>query len=112
MTGFLQNFRKPQGLGGSIILSMMNVGHRGLSQWGREQVLISPKDHVLDVGCGSGYNIEKMLAAASAGKVCGVDYSELCVAKSIERNQKAVTAGRSVIKLGSVNCESEDDRFW
>jgi ubiquinone/menaquinone biosynthesis C-methylase UbiE len=81
---------------------MMNVGHAGLSEWGRSQAAISPNQHILDIGCGSGYNIEKMLAAASAGKVCGLDYSELCVSKSISRNQKAVAAGKSVIKLGSV----------
>jgi SAM-dependent methyltransferase len=102
MTGFIQNVRKPQGLGGSIMLSIMTFGHKGLSQWGRNQVSISPTDHILDVGCGSGYNIEKMLQAATTGRVCGLDYSELCVSQSIARNRSAVTAGRSVIKLGSV----------
>lgn len=31
---FFENTRKPEGLGGKLMLSMMNVGHRALADWG------------------------------------------------------------------------------
>ena len=32
---FLENTRRPAGLGGKLMVRMMNVGHRALARWGR-----------------------------------------------------------------------------
>jgi ubiquinone/menaquinone biosynthesis C-methylase UbiE len=44
-----------------------------------------------------------MLKRASEGRVCGLDYSEVCVEKTTRLNRKAVRAGRAEIRLGSVS---------
>ena len=31
---FFDNTRKPDGLGGKLMVSLMNVGHRSLAHWG------------------------------------------------------------------------------
>ena len=31
---FFENTRKPVGLGGKLMVSMMNVGHSAVAQWG------------------------------------------------------------------------------
>lgn len=31
---FFENTRKPTGLGGKVMVSMMNLGHRALADWG------------------------------------------------------------------------------
>jgi ubiquinone/menaquinone biosynthesis C-methylase UbiE len=101
--GFFQNARKPQGLGGRFFATAMNIGHSPVSGWGLKHLDIDPKDHILDIGCGGGVNIARMLKRASLGRVCGLDYSEVSVEKTERLNRKAVREGRSEIRLGSVS---------
>lgn len=99
---FLENTRKPVGLGGKIMVSMMNVGHRALADWGFQFIKAPADARVLDCGCGGGANIEKLLALCPDGSVKGVDYSEVSVAKSRELNQTAIRAGRCEVLHASV----------
>jgi ubiquinone/menaquinone biosynthesis C-methylase UbiE len=100
---FLSNFRKPQGLTGRLLLTSMNWGHTSVSRWGLKHLDIRPGDHILDIGCGGGKNVERMLKRASEGRVCGLDYSRVCVEKTTRLNRRAIHAGRSEIRLGSVS---------
>jgi ubiquinone/menaquinone biosynthesis C-methylase UbiE len=100
---FLDNFRKPQGMMGRLLVASMNWGHTSVSHWGLKHLDIKPGDHILDIGCGGGKNVARMLKRASEGRVCGLDYSEVCVEKTTRLNRKAVRAGRSEIRLGSVS---------
>ena len=38
---FLENTRRPAGLGGKLMVRMMNVGHRALARWGLRFLLLS-----------------------------------------------------------------------
>ncbi|MDR1317941.1 MAG: class I SAM-dependent methyltransferase [Spirochaetales bacterium] len=100
---WMENLRKPRGFTGRMLLAGMNVGHSGLSRWGLRHLAIGPPDHILDIGCGGGKNVARMLKLAGKGKVCGLDYSEVSVKKTTGLNRKAVRAGRSEIRLGSVS---------
>ena len=51
---FFENTRKPEGLGGKLMLAMMNVGHRALADWGLQFAEIAKNARVLDCGCGGG----------------------------------------------------------
>ena len=99
---FLENTRKPRGLGGKVMVSAMNVGHRALSDWGLQQIALAPDAEVLDVGCGGGANIAKLLVKCPAGKVCGVDYAQVSVQKSQSVNRGAIEDGRCTIVQASV----------
>jgi ubiquinone/menaquinone biosynthesis C-methylase UbiE len=103
MAGFLENFRKPAGFAGSLLVSSMNYGHAALAAWGLSHLEIQPTDKILDIGCGGGANIACMLKLAPQGRVCGLDYSELCVRKSARHNRKAVSRGAAEIRCGSVS---------
>jgi ubiquinone/menaquinone biosynthesis C-methylase UbiE len=103
MAGFFENFRKPAGFAGSLLISSMNFGHTAISKWGLSHLEIRSVDHILDIGCGGGANIARMLKFALQGRVCGLDYSELCAAKSASLNHKAVSQGASEIRCGSVS---------
>lgn len=99
----LSNLRKPEGLGGAILLWLMNFEHSSMAKWRLQHLAITPDDNILDIGCGGGANIARMLDMAPEGKVCGLDYSALSVEKSIKQNRKAVAAKRTEIKQGSVS---------
>jgi ubiquinone/menaquinone biosynthesis C-methylase UbiE len=64
---------------------------------------MKPADHILDIGCGGGVNVARMLKRARDGRVCGLDYSKVSVEKTMWVNAAAVRAGRSEIRLGAVS---------
>ena len=99
---FFENTRKPQGLGGKIMVAMMNSGHGAMADWGFRFVRISENAAVLDCGCGGGANIKKLLEKCPKGTVKGIDYSEVSVEKSCKVNAKAIQAGRCEVMQANV----------
>jgi ubiquinone/menaquinone biosynthesis C-methylase UbiE len=57
----------------------------------------------LDIGCGGGANIARMLKMASNLKAFGLDFSETSVAKSIKYNRKSIAKKQCEIRQGSVS---------
>jgi SAM-dependent methyltransferase len=100
---FARQCRRPTGWIGRVFLWRMNRSHSGLTDWGLSSVEIGRAFTILDVGCGGGRTVQKLAAAASAGKVYGVDYSATCVAASRRTNAAAIAAGRVDIREGSVS---------
>ena len=49
---FFQNTCKPSGLGGRLMVKMMNSGHAKLADWGFSQIQAKADARVLDAGCG------------------------------------------------------------
>lgn len=49
---FFENTRKPVGLGGKIMVAMMNFGHSAMAEWGLSFLQPAPDAMVLDCGCG------------------------------------------------------------
>ncbi len=103
MANFFQNTRKPQGLGGKIMLSMMNSGHAGPSKWAISHLSVNKTDKVLDIGCGGGANIAILLQMCHEGIVKGIDHSELSVEKTIKVNRAAIDAGRCEVIQGNAS---------
>ena len=68
---FLDNTRHPTGLGGRMMVSLMNVGHRALADWGLRLLDIPADAAVLDCGCGGGANLARLLKKCPAGMVGG-----------------------------------------
>ena len=46
---FFENTRKPVGLGGKIMVAMMNVGHSAVARWGLQFLNAAPDARVLDL---------------------------------------------------------------
>ena len=99
---FFENTRKPEGLGGKLMLAMMNVGHRALADWGLQFAEIAKDASILDCGCGGGANIRTMLKKCPNGEVKGVDYSPVSVEKAKKVNEDTILNGRCVILQGNV----------
>lgn len=54
---FFENTRKPVGLGGKLMVAMMNLGHSPVARWGLRFLRLAPNAEVLDCGCGGGAGI-------------------------------------------------------
>jgi SAM-dependent methyltransferase len=94
---------KPKGISGSIFLWLMNRTHAKMANWGLQYLPIKDSNHILDIGCGGGANIHRMLKMADDLKVFGLDYSKLSVEKSREYNRDAKDKGKCEILEGSVS---------
>lgn len=114
--GFFQNTRRPHGLGGTIMVKMMNVGHAGVADWGLSRGLanVQPKRNarILDIGCGGGRNLSRWLEICPDGFACGVDYAQTSVDESRKRNRRAIERGQCQVLKGDVaHLPFSDDSF-
>ncbi len=99
----VENASKPKGFWGKLMIKSMNKNHSSLTDWGLEHIDINRSSVVLDVGCGGGKTVSKLCSMVGNGKVCGIDYSELCVSKSKKLNSKNILCGKAQIKQASVS---------
>ena len=109
---FFENTRKPVGLGGKLMVAMMNLGHSPVARWGLQFLNAAPDAKVLDCGCGGGANLRKLLKRCPNGTVTGIDYSSVSVEKSKRLNAKAISEGRCCVLEASVAAlPFEDNKF-
>lgn len=109
---FFENTKKPEGLGGKIMVAMMNSGHSKLADWGMSFLGLSTDAAVLDCGCGGGANLCKLLKRCPNGTVTGIDYSSVSVEKSKMLNAKTISEGRCCVLETSVAVlPFEDNKF-
>ena len=99
----LQNCACPgAAYGANFTLKKMNRGHRSLIDFTRKLYRIPPQAQVLDIGCGGGAHLAKLLKKQPTATVYGVDISPLSVRASLNYNKKAVRQGRIKVLQASV----------
>ena len=84
------NFGNPKGLLGKLMLSGMNMGHSPMAKWGFTQFAVPAEGKIVDIGCGGGFNVKRLLERSKNGSVYGVDISSASVEKSIATNKKEI----------------------
>ena len=92
---------RPDGRLGRLALRMMNVTHSPMAMWNLSLIDFQPRWTILDVGCGGGKNIARMLRRSQGSTVYGIDYSEESVAISTKVNRKHIGT-RCFITQGNV----------
>lgn len=107
-----QQVRKPSGWLGRRVVRAMNLSHATMTDWGLQQVTVPKNAAILDVGCGGGWTVRKLVALAPEGKVVGLDYSSASVAVSRDTNAREIEAGRVQIEQGSVAALPFPDRSY
>lgn len=100
--GWTKNFGKPEGTMGKLILNNMNLGHTPISKWGLAHYDWKEDTVALDIGCGGGKNVGRMLEFAPKGQVAGIDISDESVKKSKKINRHEI-GKRCDIKKGSAD---------
>ena len=98
---YYSNFRHPKGIIGKYIVHKMNgKGHAALAEWTFAGVDIASDAQVLDIGCGGGANVKRLLELCPDGMVSGVDFAPVAVNKSRSYNWEAINEGRCKIVGG------------
>lgn len=104
LTKLFTNCACPQGRMGRAMLKFMNCCHAPLTNWGLSHVDFQDGWTMLDIGCGGGATLQRLLKRSKKAQVYGIDISEESVAKARKVNadvldkQVFVTQG-SVEKL-------------
>ena len=105
------NCAHPKGRMGRAMLKFMNLCHAPLTNWGLDLVDIQDGWTMLDIGCGGGATLKRLLKRSPDAKVYGIDISEESVAKARKVN-KALLEKQVFIQQGSANkLPYEDVKF-
>ena len=68
INSLLQHTRRPDGFLGRMMLRGMNNGHAPLTRWGAAHIEWQPQWCVLDIGCGGGATLLRLLERCPDGK--------------------------------------------
>ena len=102
LTRYYKRSRNPKGLWGLRIIKVMNgKRHAALPEWVIPELLIAEDAQILDVGCGGGANIARMLAKCPKGHITGIDYSALAIERATDYNYHAVVDKNCLIIGGN-----------
>ena len=103
LSKIFSNTRKPVGFWGRMMVNGMNGGsHAALASWALNALQIPQEGMILDIGCGGGANVSRLLARSPRSKVTGVDHSSVSVEKSSKVNADAIGKGRCEIREANV----------
>ena len=94
-----QQFRQPTGLVGRLIGFLFRINREGID-WTIDHLDIQPTDHVLEIGFGPGYGIQRAASLATQGRVAGVDFSQTMLERATRRNAVAIDEGLVELCLG------------
>ena len=111
LKSFFSQCARPEGSLGRIMLSFMNYTHAPLTNWGLKLVDVQDEWTMLDVGCGGGFTIRRLLKRSKDAKVYGIDISEESVAKAKKVNVNVLDK-QVFVTLGSAEkLPYEDGKF-
>jgi SAM-dependent methyltransferase len=108
---FFTNCAHPQGRMGRVMLGFMNCCHAPLTNWGLDHVNFHNGWTMLDIGCGGGATLKRLLKHSKGGTAYGIDISEESVAKARKVNA-AMLDKRVFVSRGSAkNLPYDDGKF-
>lgn len=84
------NCAHPQGRMGRAMLKFMNLCHAPLTNWGLSHIDFEDGWTMLDIGCGGGATLRRLLKRSDGSRVYGIDISEESVAKAKKVNEKVL----------------------
>ena len=109
---FFANTRKPKGILGKIMINRMNKGHANLSDWGLAHLKNTQAFEIVDLGCGGGINVAKLIKLFPNAKVTGFDYSNVSIKESKKVNANEIKKGFCNIIQGDVSkMPFENEKF-
>ena len=89
--------------GGRALMAMNGKNHAALPEWALAELEDEQFDKILDIGCGGGANIQRMLNMFPGCKVTGLDISNYALAMARDVNFDAIDQGRCHLSGGNAN---------
>ena len=101
----------PQGRMGRAMLKFMNLCHAPLTNWGLKLVKIQDGWTMLDIGCGGGATLQRLLKRSKDAQVYGIDISEESVTKAMKVNADVLDEQVFVTQGSAEKLPYEDGMF-
>ncbi len=101
----------PQGRMGRAMLKFMNLCHAPLTNWGLNLVGIQDGWTILDIGCGGGATLQRLLKRSQGSTVYGIDISEESVAKARQVNARVLNKQVFVCQGSAEQLPYDDETF-
>lgn len=111
LKSFFSQCAHPEGSLGRAMLCFMNYTHAPLTNWGLKLVQVQDGWTMLDVGCGGGFTIRRLLNKSKDAQVYGIDISEESVAKAQKVNAE-VLEKQVFVSQGSAEKLPYDDEMF
>ena len=111
LKSFFSQCARPEGALGRVMLSFMNYTHGPLTNWGLKLVDIQDGWTMLDVGCGGGFTIRRLLNRSKDAQVYGIDISEESVAKAKKVNAEVLDKQVFVTQGSAEKLPYENEKF-
>ena len=111
LKSFFSQCARPEGALGRVMLSFMNYTHGPLTNWGLKLVNIQDGWTILDVGCGGGFTIRRLLKRSKDAQVYGIDISEESVAKAKKVNAEVLDKQVFVTQGSAEKLPYENEKF-
>lgn len=105
------NCAHPKGRMGRAMLKFMNLCHAPLTNWGLSLLDIQEGRTMLDIGCGGGATLRRLLKRSKGGMVYGIDISEESVAKARKVNAAVLDKQVFVTQGSAEKLPYEDWKF-
>lgn len=108
---FFTQCAHPEGRMGRMMLRFMNFGHAPLTNRVLSHVTFHEGMTMLDIGCGGGATLQRLLKCSSNAKAYGIDISEESVAKAKEVNKELLDKQAFVCQGTASQLPYEDAKF-
>ena len=93
------------------MLKFMNLCHAPLTNWGLKLVKIQDGWTMLDIGCGGGATLQRLLKRSKDAQVYGIDISEESVTKAMKVNADVLDEQVFVTQGSAEKLPYEDGKF-
>ena len=111
LKSFFNQCARPEGSLGRARLCFMNYTHAPLTNWGLKLVNVQDGWTMLDVGCGGGFTIRRLLKRSKDAQVYGIDISEESVTKARQVNAEVLDKQVYVTQGSAEQLPYNDEMF-
>jgi ubiquinone/menaquinone biosynthesis C-methylase UbiE len=107
-----RQYQNPKGLLGLIIGEKMVIQHQPETLWTIEQMKLKKDEIILELGCGAGYAMKKLLDYPSIYQVIGLDISRSILHSARIRNRREINKGRAKLVQSDVSSLPFQNEFF
>lgn len=107
----IQNAKNPTGEQGKQTLERMNISHEELTNWALSFLKDNSPKNILDIGCGGGATVRRLINKYPASFVTGIDYSAQSIELSKELNADILGKKCDILCMDVHDMKFENESF-